>query len=275
MCSLGIGDVVAGICVEGILGDQVICSVMLLQDKIALITGSATGIGRAIAELFAKNGARLLLVDRNGEENRRTAASLRSSGTRVVDITLDLTERLQVDAAIDTAHRELGPIELLVNNAGIYPRQSFLDMSEEQWDEMQAVNLKSMFHTTQAALPDMIASGSGKIINISSVTFLLGMANLTHYVASKGGVIGLTRALAREVGPHNIHVNCITPGAIAVEAEKKFVSEEQIKAWLELQSLKRRILPSDVANVCLFLASELSEGMTGQTLNVDGGWVMH
>jgi 3-oxoacyl-[acyl-carrier protein] reductase len=94
-------------------------------------------------------------------------------------------------------------------------------------------------------------------------------------VASKGGVIGLTRALAREVGPHDIHVNCVTPGAIEVEAEKQFVSEEQIKAWLEQQSLKRRILPIDIARVCLFLASELSGGMTGQTLNVDGGWVMH
>jgi 3-oxoacyl-[acyl-carrier protein] reductase len=101
------------------------------------------------------------------------------------------------------------------------------------------------------------------------------MANLTHYVASKGGVIGFTRALAREAGPHNVHVNCVTPGAIEVEAEKRFVSEEQIKAWLELQSLKRRILPADIARVCLFLASELGDGMTGQTLNVDGGWIMH
>ncbi|HWF48895.1 MAG TPA: SDR family oxidoreductase, partial [Bryobacteraceae bacterium] len=180
-----------------------------------------------------------------------------------------------IDAAIEAAHRQFGPIDVLVNNAGIYPRQSFLEMSEQQWDDMQSINLKSMFHMTQAALPDMIERRSGKIINISSVTFHLGMANLTHYIASKGGVIGLTRALAREAGPNNVHVNCITPGAIQVEAEKLFVTEEQIAAWLELQSLKRRILPVDIARVCLFLASELSDGMTGQTLNVDGGWVMH
>jgi 3-oxoacyl-[acyl-carrier protein] reductase len=248
----------------------------MLRDKIAVITGSATGIGRAIAEMFAENGASLLLLDRNTEENRRTASDLRSSlKTRVLDLTVDLRERPAIDAAVHAARRQLGPIDLLVNNAGIYPRQSFLDMSEQQWDEMQSINLKSMFHVSQATLPDMIAQGAGKIINISSVTFHLGMANLAHYIASKGGVVGLTRALAREMGSHNIHVNCITPGAIQVEAEKQFVTDEQIKAWLELQSLKRRILPIEIARVCLFLASELSDGMTGQTLNVDGGWVMH
>jgi 3-oxoacyl-[acyl-carrier protein] reductase len=248
---------------------------MLLRDKIAVVTGSAVGIGRAVAELFAENGASLLLLDRNAEDNRRTASNLRSSKSRVLDVALDLRDRAAIGAAIHEARSQLGPIDVLVNNAGVYPRHSFLEMSEHQWDEMQSINLKSMFHTTQATLPEMISRRTGKIINISSVTFHLGMANLTHYVASKGGVIGLTRALAREVGPNNIHVNCITPGAIQVEAEKAFVSDEQIKAWFELQSLKRRILPIDIARACLFLASELSEGMTGQTLNVDGGWVMH
>ena len=247
---------------------------MPLRNKIAVITGSATGIGRAIADLFAESAAGLLLLDRDGEGNRRTAAELRSR-TRVLDVALDLRDRPAIDAAIESAQRQLGPIDVLVNNAGIYPRQPFLDMSERQWDDMQAINLKSMFHMIQATLPGMIAGGSGKIVNLSSVTFHVGMPNLTHYVASKGGVIGLTRALAREVGPHKINVNCITPGAIEVEAEKLFVSNKQIEAWLELQSLKRRILPLDVARVCLFLASELSDGMTGQTLNVDGGWAMH
>jgi 3-oxoacyl-[acyl-carrier protein] reductase len=247
---------------------------MFLRNKVAVITGSATGIGQAIATVFAENGASLLLLDRDAEGNRRTASDLRSKA-RVLDVPLDLRERPAIDAAIEAAHRQFGPIDVLVNNAGIYPRQSFLEMSEQQWDDMQSINLKSMFHMTQAALPDMIERRSGKIINISSVTFHLGMANLTHYIASKGGVIGLTRALAREAGPNNVHVNCVTPGAIQVEAEKLFVTEEQIAAWLELQSLKRRILPVDIARVCLFLASELSDGMTGQTLNVDGGWVMH
>jgi 3-oxoacyl-[acyl-carrier protein] reductase len=247
---------------------------MLLRNKVAVITGSASGIGEAIARVFAESGASLLLLDRDTEGNQRTAADLRSTA-RVLDVSLDLRDRQAIDAAVQAAHSQLGPIDVLVNNAGVYPRQSFIEMSEQQWDEMQSINLKSMFHMTQATVPDMIARRSGKIINISSVTFHLGMANLTHYVSSKGGVIGLTRALAREVGPLNIHVNCVTPGAIQVGAEKLFVSDEQIKEWLELQSLKRRILPIDIARVCLFLASELSDGMTGQTLNVDGGWVMH
>jgi 3-oxoacyl-[acyl-carrier protein] reductase len=148
-------------------------------------------------------------------------------------------------------------------------------MTEQQWDEMQDINLKGMFHCIQAVLPHMISQRAGKIVNISSVTFHLGMASLTHYVASKGGVIGLTRALAREVGEHNIHVNCITPGAIKTESEARFVTDAQAKEMMAKQSLQRRIMPLDVARVCLFLSSELSDGMTGQSLNVDGGWVMY
>ena len=248
---------------------------MLLQDKVAVVTGSATGIGRAIAELFVTHGARLLLLDRNTDANQQGASALRAKGGQVLDFTVDVRDRIAIQAAIHSAQVELGPIGILINNAGVYPRQPFLEMTEQQWDDMQNINLKSMFHTTQTVLPGMLSRRAGKIVNISSVTFHLGMAGLTHYVASKGGVIGLTRALARETGPENVHVNCITPGAIEVEAEKHFVSDEQIQTWLDTQSLKRRILPIDIARACLFLASELSDGMTGQTLNVDGGWVMH
>jgi 3-oxoacyl-[acyl-carrier protein] reductase len=127
----------------------------------------------------------------------------------------------------------------------------------------------------QAVLPHMIARHGGKIVNISSVTFHLGAPNLTHYVASKGGVIGLSRSLAREVGRYNIHINCITPGAVLVEAEKAVVSDEQVRAVVAAQSLDRRILPIDIARAALFLSCDLSDGMTGQTLNVDGGWIMH
>jgi 3-oxoacyl-[acyl-carrier protein] reductase len=112
-------------------------------------------------------------------------------------------------------------------------------------------------------------------VNISSATFHLGVTNLTHFIAAKGGVIGLTRALAREVGPHGIHVNCVTPGAVLVEAEKAVETEEQLRAIVNDQSIKRRIVPLDIARVCCFLSCNLSDAMTGQTLNVDGGWVMH
>ncbi len=248
---------------------------MLLKNKTAIITGAATGIGEGIARLFAEHGASLLLLDRNSGALNAVAASISSSGTLALPVILDLRDRGAIDSAVDRAHAEIGQIDILINNAGIYPRQKFLEISEQQWDEMQSINLKSMFHTMQAVLPEMISRGAGKIVNISSVTFHLGMENLSHYVASKGGVIGLTRSVAREMGPDNIHINCITPGAIEVEAERAVVSDQQIKLWLDQQSLKRRLLPLDIARVCLFLASELSDGLTGQTLNVDGGWIMH
>jgi 3-oxoacyl-[acyl-carrier protein] reductase len=248
---------------------------MLLQGKVALITGSATGIGNAVAHLFAEHGASLLLIDRNQPPNEAIAAELARASATVRAVGLDLRDRAGIDAAVADAFDTFGSIDILVNNAGIYPRKAFLETTEQEWDEMQAINLKSMFQLTQAVLPGMIARRAGKIVNISSVTFHLGVANLVHYVASKGGVIGLTRALAREMGDHDIHVNCITPGAVLVEAEKAVVTDEQIKLFLAEQSLKRRLLPVDIARVCLFLSSALSDGMTGQTLNVDGGWVMH
>lgn len=248
---------------------------MLLTSKVAVITGSATGIGQGIARLFSEHGASVVLLDRDATRNQATANAIESSGGKAISVALDIRDRKAIDAALERGRQELGSIDILVNNAGIYPRQSFLEMTSQQWDEMQDINLKSIFQITQATLPQMIAQGRGKIINISSVTFYLGLANLTHYVASKGGVIGLTRALAREFGPSNIHINCITPGAIDVEAEKDFVSEEDIRNFMMNQSLKRRLTPLDIARASLFLASELSDGLTGQSLNVDGGWIMH
>ena len=245
---------------------------MLLLSKVAVITGAAAGIGEEIAKLFALEGARVILLDRNGILNGEIA---RGIGPAAHAITCDVRRREEVFHALAEAARTFDAIDILVNNAGIYPRQSFLNMTEQQWDEVQTVNLKAMFHTCQAVLPAMLQRRSGKLINISSVTFHLGAAELTHYVASKGGVIGLTRSLARELGPHGVHVNCVTPGAVLVEAEKAVATAEQVDRIVEQQCLKRRVMPIDIARACLFLGSELSDGMTGQTLNIDGGWAMH
>ena len=157
----------------------------------------------------------------------------------------------------------------------MYPRRRFVDMTEQEWDEIQDVNLKGTFQMTKLVVPHMIPRKEGRIVNISSVTFFLGKDPLSHYVAAKGGVIGFTRALARELGPDGIHVNCISPGAIKTESERTVVSDADALAVIPLQSLRRRIMPVDIANVCVFLCSPLSDGMTGQTLNVDGGWVMY
>jgi 3-oxoacyl-[acyl-carrier protein] reductase len=244
---------------------------VFLRDRVSIVTGAATGIGEATARLFAEQGAHLFLVDRDQTGCRAVADSLPSAIAFHGDVRSAATFRAVSAAAIE----RYGRIDVLINNAGIYPRQPFLEMTESQWDEMQDINLKSMFHSMQAVLPHMVARGSGRIVNISSVTFHLGMAALSHYVVSKGGVIGLTRSLAREMGPHNIHINCITPGAIKTAAEASVVSDEQAREFVAHQSLQRRIMPLDVARVCLFLACELSDGLTGQILNVDGGWVMH
>ena len=245
---------------------------MLLQDKVAIVTGSATGIGEGIAHLFASHGAHVFMLDRDAARNEEAARALPGKATAIA---CDVRDSKQIQNAVDTAMQRFGRIDILINNAGIYPRQAFLGMTEEQWDEMQDINLKSIFFFCRAVLPHMTQRGSGKVVNISSVTFHVGSPNLSHYVSSKGGVIGFTRSVAREMGSHGVFVNCITPGAILVEAEKKVATEEQIQAILELQSIKRRLVPLDIARVCVFLSSELSDGMTGQTLNVDGGWVMY
>jgi 3-oxoacyl-[acyl-carrier protein] reductase len=247
----------------------------MLKDRVALITGAATGIGEAVARLFAQHGAHAHLLDRDGEGCENVAASIREAGGSAFASAGDVSSTGDVASWVSGVVERSGRIDILINNAGIFPRQAFLGMTEQQWDQMQDVNVKSMFRTLQAVLPHMIARRAGKVVNISSVTFHLGMATLTHYVASKGGVIGLTRSLAREMGEHDLHINCITPGAIKSQSEAKLVTEEQANAFMASQCLRRRLMPLDVARVCLFLSSELSDGMTGQVLNVDGGWVMY
>ena len=247
----------------------------MLKDRVALISGAATGIGEAVARLFASQGAHTYILDRDSAGCQRVAASIVSAGGSAIAFGGDVQRPGDIAPWVDGAIRDFDRIDVLINNAGIYPRQAFLGMSEAQWDEMQEINLKSMFHTLQKVLPHMVAQRGGKVVNISSVTFHLGMALLSHYVASKGGVIGLTRSLAREMGEYNIHINCITPGAIKTEAEAKVLTEEQAQVMMTSQCLQRRIMPLDIARVCLFLSSELSDGMTGQTINVDGGWMMY
>ncbi len=247
----------------------------LLTDKVAIVTGAATGIGEATAELFAQEGAKVVAIDRDSPGVESVVARIRSSGGTALAGTADVRDAKALAAVVDQAVALYGGVDILINNAGIYPRRSFLEMTEAEWDEMQDVNLKSMFHTCKLAVPLMLKRGGGRIVNISSITFFMGSKNLSHYVASKGGVVGFTRTLARELGPDLIYVNCITPGAIKTESEKRFVTEEQLQAIVDNQSLKRRLMPVDIAKACVFLSCPLSDGLTGQILNVDGGWVTY
>ena len=206
---------------------------------------------------------------------KKVAATLQAEGGSAFGFEANARNRDAMAKVVEDAITRFGRIDVLINNAGVYPRQPFLEMTEEQWDAMQDINLKSVFHCTKLVMPHMVRQRAGAVVNISSVTFFTGLQNLTHYIASKGAIIGFTRALAREMGEHNVRVNCITPGAIETEGERKLMSKQDADAVLAFQSLKRRITPLDLARVCLFLSTELSDAMTGQTLNVDGGWIMY
>jgi 3-oxoacyl-[acyl-carrier protein] reductase len=247
----------------------------LIKGKVAIVTGAAAGIGAGVGRLFAAEGAHVFLVDLDGAGVKKVAAEVQAEGGSAFAFEANARDRDAMAEIVDDAVTRFGRIDVLINNAGIYPRQPFLEMTEEHWDTMQDVNMKSVFHCSKLVMPHMVRQRAGAIVNIASVTFFTGLAPLTHYVASKGAIIGFTRALAREMGEHNVHVNCITPGAIETEGERKLMSKEQSDTFMAVQSLKRRIGPLDVARVCLFLSSELSDAMTGQTLNVDGGWIMY
>jgi len=247
----------------------------LLENKVAFITGAAAGIGEGTAHLFAQHGACVFVLDLEEAGAARVAAAISGDGGSAFAFGCDVRRPETVRPAIASALERFGRIDVLINNAGIYPRRLFLEMTEAEWDEMFDTNLKGVFHVTKLVAPHMVQRRSGKIVNISSVTFFKGLPRMSHYVATKGGIIGLSRSLAREMGPYNVYVNCITPGAIEVEHEKLVATPEQMAAIVAQQCFERRLGPLDVARVCLFLCSELSDGMTGQTLNVDGGVYMH
>jgi 3-oxoacyl-[acyl-carrier protein] reductase len=234
----------------------------LLDGKVCFITGAAAGIGAGIAQLYASHGAITYAIDVNpsGIDHEFIA---------------DVRRPDELKPAVSHALQNYGRIDVLVNNAGIYPRRPFIDMTEAEWDEVIDVNLKSVFHCTKLALPHMLERGAGKIVNVSSIHVFRAGANLSHYTAAKSGVVGLTRSLSREVGGSGVYVNCITPGAIQTEGEKLIAQPGEIEALVAQQSIQRRLQPLDVARVCLFLSCELSDGLTGQTINVDGGRILH
>jgi 3-oxoacyl-[acyl-carrier protein] reductase len=247
--------------------------------KTALITGASRGIGRAIAEALAEAGAAVAVnYASRAEEAEQVAAGIVARGGRALAVGADVSNAAQVDSMVDTVVSELGPVGIVVNNAALTDtHKPWQEISEEEWDRVMAVNLKSCFLTLRATYPAMREAGWGRIINISSVTWLLGRPNLLHYVSSKAGMVGFTRTLAREVGPDGITVNAITPGAIQTEAElEMFPEQEELATRLnDLQSVQRRGLPNDIAAAAVFLASDAASFISGQTINVDGGWAMH
>jgi NAD(P)-dependent dehydrogenase (short-subunit alcohol dehydrogenase family) len=245
--------------------------------RVAVVTGAASGMGSAIGTRLAGLGHRVALVDLDEEAVIRTADQLRSTGAQVLTATVDVADRGAVDAALAKVRSELGPVEIMVTSAGIDEFQSFTDITVEAWERMLAVNLTGTFHCLQAAIPDMLAAGWGRIVTISSSSAQSGAARMAHYVASKGGVVGLTKALAVEYAPHGITVNSIPPGFIDTPMARRAEARgdlPSLDAVIARTPVRRAGTPDDVAAACAFLCSDEAGYITGQLIGVNGGWYL-
>jgi 3-oxoacyl-[acyl-carrier protein] reductase len=252
---------------------------MDLSGKVAIVTGGGRELGKAAATGLAKAGANVVIAEIE-DFGADTAEEISKLGPNCVFIKTDVSNKESVDRMVSKTVEVFGRVDILVNNAAIYPYRPWDQITEEEWDKVFAVNIKGQFLCAQAAASHMKMTGKGKIINLASITFFLGFANFLHYASTKGAVVGFTRTLARELGPDNINVNAISPGAFPTRAEMVTFSspgeqEAYNKSVLETQCIKRRGQPEDIGNLVCFLASAESDFITGQTIEIDGGWIMH
>jgi 3-oxoacyl-[acyl-carrier protein] reductase len=241
-----------------------------LSGRTAFISGSTRGIGHAIARAFHGAGARVAIVGRDIERARAVAAEL---GDRTVALACDVARANQVEAALAEAEKALGPIEILVNNAGLTRDNILLRLTDEDWDLVLDANLKGAFHTTRAVIRGMMKRRSGRIINVTSIVGIIGNKGQANYAASKAGLIGFTKSVAREYASRGVLVNCIAPGFIDTDMTGALPDEARA-TLLEDIALGRLGRPEDVAGAALFLASDLAGYITGQVLVVDGGMVI-
>ena len=251
---------------------------MLLTNRVAIVTGAPRGIGNAVVRGFAREGASVVLnYIAYEEEALRTVSMIEEAGGKAMAYRADVTKYAEIQGMVEAAVKRFGKIDILVNNAGAYPRCAWHEITEEQWDLVLGVNLKGTFLCCKAVYPYMKQQNYGRIINVSSVTFWRGQENIAHYIASKGGIIGFTRAIAREVGRDGIGVNAITPGAVQTETELELYPDQEAVAqqMAAAQCFPDRVTSEDIVGTFVYLASEQSAKVTGQTINVDGGWVMH
>lgn len=248
-----------------------------LDQRVGIITGAAQSIGREYALTAAAEGARVVVADIL--DPSPVVTEIEAAGGEALGVTVDVTSAESTQKMAAAALENFGRVDFLVNNAALYGGlkvKSWLDIDPEEWDRVMAVNLRGMFLCCRAVVPGMIAQGSGKVINISSGTALAGIPGLLHYVTSKAGVIGLTRALAREVGGHGITVNTITPGVTMSEGTAHLMQNSGLPMadrMLQLKCLQREQTADDLLGTLVFLASPDSDFITAQVINVDGGWV--
>jgi 3-oxoacyl-[acyl-carrier protein] reductase len=240
-----------------------------LKGKIALVTGAGHGIGKEIALRLARSGAIVAVADVS-DDIFDAAKQIESLGTSAFPVKCDVTDPKQVQNATEKVVAQYGRIDILVNNAGIYPQKAFLEMTKEEWDKVLNVNLNGAFNVTKAVAPTMVKKKYGKIINIASIAGVaVGYLNLTHYSASKAGIAGFTKSLALEMAPYGINVNAIAPGPIDVGTIPS--GSEIVQQIIKTIPTGRMCLPSDIANLVVFLASDESNFITGQCIVSDGG----
>lgn len=246
---------------------------MRLENKVAVITGGARGIGYSIAEKFASEGAKVVILDLNQDSIDKAVAKLNKLQEDATGYIADVTNSSQITDIFKQIYKRFKQIDILVNNAGITKDNLMMRMKEKDWDAVINVNLKGTFNCTQKVSRYMMKQKNGVILNIASVIGIMGNAGQANYAASKGGIIALTKSTAKEFASRNIRANAIAPGFIKTEMTDN-LSQEVIDKYAEVIPLNRMGTPHDVANLCLFLASEEANYITGQTICVDGGLVM-
>jgi len=257
---------------------------MRLEDKVAIVTGAGRGIGQGIAYVLAREGANIVVADILSDEAKSVGAEVKAFGRDSIALKVDVTKASDVGRMVNRALSKFGSIDILVNNAGIIKVGNVMDISEKEWDQVLAVNLKGVFLCSKAVAPHMIERRSGKIVNISSTAGRRGLPGKAHYHASKFAVIGFTQSLALELAAYNINVNCICPGVVDTymhrkvlaprSAEVRGITEEEVyRQMTESVPLRRLQTAEDIGNLVAFLASEEAKNITGQSINVNGGSV--
>jgi 3-oxoacyl-[acyl-carrier protein] reductase len=248
-----------------------------LKGKVAIITGAAKGMGKAHALKLSGAGAKVVVCDVDVTGCQQVADEIKKNRGDAIAVKCDVSKKAEIDNVVTEALKKFGKIDILVNNAGIFPFEPFLQMSEQNFEKVIDINLKGYFLMAQACAKEMVKQKSGAIVNISSIAMGqvgVGFAGLTHYCASKGGIVAMAEAMALELAPFNIRVNCIAPGAIDTPgASTTKMTDEQRAAMLAPIPLKRQGRAEEISNAVLFLASDESSYMTGSTMVVDGGWV--
>jgi|TARA_B110000263_G_scaffold61402_1_gene52791 3-oxoacyl-[acyl-carrier protein] reductase len=245
-----------------------------LSNKIAIVTGASRGIGSAIAHNLSKAGAKVVLISRSIDALKSVESEIKSNGGEAISITADVSNLESFTNAISQVVETWGTVDILINNAGITKDNIILRLKEEDWDAVIDINLKGCFNGIKAVARPMLKARSGRIINITSVIGLIGNSGQSNYAASKAGILGLTKSIAKELGPRNITVNAIAPGYIQTEMTDNLdqTSKDNLMKSIPLQRLGK---PEEIASLVCFLASEEAAYITGQTLNVDGGMVMY